>query len=154
MMMEASLPFLEPLALKDWYVWDVISGTNKYVNDTYNITVKDDPLALEFASSDSKIVKTVSLDFSQIFLNVHYKLDEGIDTIYIRNGLSPNLLKMLKHGHEYLGDLIYDGNTISLNNNYPSNPSTAAIKLGSNVVYNLFAKDDSQFNGILIIRST
>ena len=54
---------------------------------------------------------------------------------------------MLMYGHEYLGDLIYDDNTISLNNNHPSNPSTAAIKLGSNVVYNSFAKDDSQSNG-------
>ena len=144
---DGSVASFRTSCLKDWYVWDGISGTNKYVNDTYNITVKDDPLALEFSSSDSKIVKTVSLDFSQIFLNVHYKLDEDIDTIYIRNGLSPNLLKMLIYGHKYLGDLIYDGNTISLNNNYPSNPSTAAIKLGSNVVYNSFAKDDSQSNG-------
>ena len=66
MMMEASQSF-RTSCLKDWYVWDGISGTNKYVNDTYNITVKDDPLALEFLQVTQKLLKLFLLIFHKFF---------------------------------------------------------------------------------------
>ena len=54
---------------------------------------------------------------------------------------------MLKNGQKYLSDLSHDNSTISLKNDHPSNPTTLAIKLGSNVVYNSFATDDATSDG-------
>ncbi len=144
---DGSIASFRTSSLKDWFVFNGTSGTNKYVNDIYSVSIKNDPLALEFSSSDSKIVKTISLDFSEIFLDVHYKLNDDLNIIYIRHGLSPNLLEMLKNGQKYLSDLSLDNSTISLRNDHLSNPTTVAIKLGSNVVYNSFATDDASSSG-------
>jgi len=80
--------------LKDWWV-----GTSDYVNDLYSVTLSG-ANALQLVSSDAKIAKVVTLGANTNVFEVSYSLggDLAAETLYVRNGLSPNLMNLLVQG--------------------------------------------------------
>ena len=80
--------------LKDWWI-----GTAKYVNDLYAVTASGGD-GFRFVSSDGKIAKTVTLGAASSLFEVSYSVtgDLAGQTLYVRNGLSPDLLGLLLRG--------------------------------------------------------
>ena len=82
--------------LKDWWV-----GTSDYVNDLYTVTSLGNN-GLQLVSSDGKISKTVTLGNMTNTFEVAYTLtgDLSGETLYVRNGLSPDLFGLLVCGQD------------------------------------------------------
>ncbi len=84
--------------LKDWWV-----GTSAYVNDLYTVT----PFGadgLRLVSGDGKIAKTVTLGAGAKLFEVSYVLSGSLAgaTLYVRNGLAPDLRALLTDGQANL----------------------------------------------------
>lgn len=80
--------------LKDWWV-----GTSAYVNDLYTVT----PFGadgFQLVSGDGKIAKAVTLGAATNAFEVSYALSGDLATVplYVRNGLSPDLMNLLVNG--------------------------------------------------------
>ncbi len=130
--------------MKDLYAVGT-SNTTMYVNDLYTGSIVTNPIGWQLTSSDGKITKTISLSDSDVSFDMAYSLGGDLTLLYIRNGLSPNLLDLLKHGQQDLEDLAVNGGALSLANNAATSAVTAAITLGPNSVYNSTAVDDGGF---------
>jgi len=118
------------------------SNTTMYVNDLYTGFVVTNPTGWQLTSSDGKITKTITLAESDVAFDIAYSLGGDLSLVYIRNGLSPNLLDLLKHGQQNLGGLSVSEGVLNLANTSSNGPVTVAITLGSNAVYNAAAIDD------------
>jgi len=133
-------------ALKDWW-----AGTAMYVNDQYTFTNWTN--GWRIASSDGKITKTVTLDNLSNWLHVAYQVDAGLNggTLYIRNGLTPDLHGLLLHGQKYLGPEVHEGGTMTLSHTHPQTSVSAMIAYGSsghNATFNTNAVDDNPGEGV------
>ncbi len=127
--------------MKDLYAVNG-SNTTQYVNDLYTGIAATSATGWQLTSSDGKITKTITLPDTDIAFDVAYSLGGDLSMLYIRNGLSPNLLDLLKHGQQDLGSLTVNGGSLTLANTFASAPVTAALTLGPNTVYNSAAIDD------------
>ncbi|MEM7145774.1 MAG: alpha-amylase family glycosyl hydrolase [Verrucomicrobiota bacterium] len=87
---------------KDWFYNDG-TGTSEYVNSLYIVT----PAAngWTFTAPASAITKTITLLPNSPILNGAYSLANSTDDLFVRFGLSPNLLDLLLHGQANLGPL-------------------------------------------------
>ncbi|WP_168442445.1 alpha-amylase family glycosyl hydrolase [Pontiella desulfatans] len=132
--------------LKDWFADDGAGGTSGYVNETYGATNAPSGTGWRFATADGKIVKTITLGGSDVAFDVAYAIGGGLNTLYVRNGLSPNLLDLLKRGQRNLGGLQVNGDALSLANAGSGHPVAAALTLGANAAYNPGATDDGNGN--------
>jgi len=132
--------------MKDLYAMNG-SNTTLYVNDLYTGSIVTNPTGWQLTSSDGKITKTITLADTDVAFDIAYSLGGDLSLLYIRNGLSPNLLDLLKHGQQDLEDLSVNGGALSLANVSSNGPVTIAITLGSNAVYNAAAIDDGSSFG-------
>ncbi|MDF7823708.1 alpha-amylase family glycosyl hydrolase [Pontiellaceae bacterium B12227] len=132
--------------MKDLYAVGT-SNTTMYVNDLYTGTNATGQTGWKLTSSDGKITKTITLSDTDVAFDVSYSLGGDLSLLYIRNGLSPNLLDLLKHGQQDLADLTVNGGALSLANTSATGAVTAAITLGPNAVYNASAVDDGSTFG-------
>ncbi|MBI9020342.1 MAG: hypothetical protein JEZ10_03700 [Verrucomicrobia bacterium] len=133
--------------LKDWFADDGADGTTQYVNEQYNAAAAPFGTGWHFNTSDGKITKSITLGDTDVAFDITYTLGGDLNTLYVRNGLSPNLLDLLKHGQQNLGGLQINGTALSLANANSENPATAALRLGTNTVYNPTAIDDGSTFG-------
>ncbi len=105
-------------ALKDWWATKG-AGTSEYVNKLYTFTNWTN--GWRMISSDGDITKIVTLQPKSWRFEVQYTLSGAMagKTLYVRNGLSPNLYDLLLNGQRTLGDLAVGGGVLSLaNTNY------------------------------------
>ena len=78
-------------------------GTTNYVNNLYTATPVTN--GWQFASSDGAIVKTITLSAQASRLEANYNLSGGVNTVFVRFGLSPNLYDLLLNGQQHLTTL-------------------------------------------------
>jgi len=101
--------------LKDW--WASPADTAAYINDLYAFTSISN--GWQAQSGDANITKSVTLAPGSRQMEVAYSLSGGVNSLYIRNGLSPNLEDLLMNGQGTLGAVMNDGAVVSLvNTNY------------------------------------
>ena len=77
-------------------------GTNGYVNDLYTAASAPSGTGWKFTSSDGKIAKTITLSVRGTHLRASYVLSGGVNTVFVRFGLSPNLHDLLLQGQANL----------------------------------------------------
>jgi len=103
---------------KDWFAKTDASGTGTfgYVNNLYNVVAAPSGIGWKFTSPDGKISKTITLAAGKNSLLASYATT-GFVQLYIRFGLSPDLLDLLANGQSHLGNLLTSAPGVDLFNN-------------------------------------
>jgi hypothetical protein len=111
--------------LKDWW-----AGTTQYVNDVYSFTNVGTGWVI--TSGDGAIRKTVTLQPKKWAFEVAYQLSGSLagQTLYVRNGFSPNLHDLLLYGHRNLSGEIMTGGVFNVANTNYETTVTAYIGYG------------------------
>ncbi len=135
--------------LKDWYATG--AGANQYVNQLY--TFQDWTNGWRATSGDGAVRKTVTLAEKSWNLEVRYELTGGMagQTLYIRNGLTPDLYSLLVGGQTYLAAATASGGIVTLANTNYANTVLARVDYAANghsASYNDTARDDDWGKGI------
>ena len=131
-------------AFKDWFTNGDSGGSSQYVNTVYSVTAIGSN-GWRFSSPDGNIVKDVSISESLPQLLADYNLPNvGVNKIYVRHGLSPNVWNLIKRGQYDLDVLVHDSeyNELRLTNRGGIEPITALLSYDSNSEYNPNATDD------------
>ena len=143
---------------KDWFaVTNSASGfgTTGYVNNYFTAAAAPSGTGWQFTSSDSKIVKTIRLAADAAKLEATYALSGGISKVYVRHGLSPDLLNLLFTGQTHLQGPTDAAGKVTLVNSNLFAVTTAALGYAdaghSNTIYNAAATDDG-FTGNFSVR--
>ncbi len=123
--------------LSDW--WAAGPNTSQYVNGIYTVT----PLAngFTFTSAGSQIAKTVTLAASSSTIDVDYTLNPAVTTLYVRNGLSPDILDLLRSGQAALSATNTGGRYTLTNSNTGASVSIDYADAGHNATFNAAASD-------------
>ena len=129
--------------LKDWYVLSASTNTSMYVNDVYTVSVINSNKGWKFTSSDGFISKNIVLNDQSVSLDVNYELDPSIDTLYVRNGLSPNLLSLIQKGQNGLQSSGFNDGFYNLSNETLSEVVGVTFQLGANAFFNEIATDSA-----------
>ena len=117
------------------------TNTSIYVNDVYTVSVINSNKGWKFTSSDGFISKNIVLNDQSISLDINYELDPSIDTLYVRNGLSPNLLSLIQKGQNGLRSSGTTNGFYNLSNETISEVVGITIQLGTNAFFNEIATD-------------
>ena len=96
-----------------------------------------------FTSSDGFISKNIVLNDQSVSLDVNYELDPSIDTLYVRNGLSPNLLSLIQKGQNGLQSSGFNDGFYNLSNETLSEVVGVTFQLGANAFFNEIAADSA-----------
>ncbi len=93
---------------KDWFAQTGGPGVgnNSYVNNYFSVTSASN--GWTFTSSDTKIARTITLPPRSSRIAAQYNLSGGVNTVYVRHGMSPNLYDLLTSGQANLS-LLNDG---------------------------------------------
>ncbi len=128
---------------KDWYAQTGSTGSSAYVNSLYTVA----PVAngWKFTSSDGKIAKSITLPANKSALSASY-ITTGVSNLFIRFGLSPDLLDLLKYGQSHLSPLVVNGaQEVNLFNSNNERTVRAYLRYGgaglSGANYNAAASD-------------
>ena len=126
-------------------------GTNAYVNNYYTVVPAASGIGWTFTSSDGTISKTISLASRSSRLSAKYTLGGGVNTVYVRHGMSPNLYDLLVSGQANLGSVndTINGEVSVIDSTSQPRIVRAYIKYGSgyNAVYNGAAVDRDSNSG-------
>ena len=90
---------------KDWFAQTggTGAGTSGYVNDYFTAVQSGSGWA--FTSSDGKISKTITLVAQASHFDATYTVTGGINQMFVRFGLSPNLYDLLLSGQQHLSTI-------------------------------------------------
>lgn len=136
-------------AFKDWYATG--SNTSQYVNDLFNPPAAGPGTGWVFTSSDGRVAKTITLAPNANALRASYVLNGPITGLYLRFGLSPNLMDLLRFGQGRLGSLLTNGSEVNLFNNAPGSASRVYLRFAGpglgGASYNAVAIDDAPGSG-------
>jgi len=133
-------------AFKDWFAKtdNAGNGTFQYVNDYYSVASAPSGTGWKFTSSDGKIVKTITLAPGKSALQASYTTT-GFVQLFVRFGLSPDLLDLLTAGQSHLGNLISSSQEVDVFNNTASRTVRAYLRFGgtgySGAMFNASAND-------------
>jgi hypothetical protein len=127
---------------KDWFSKTDSSGagTFAYVNNLYTVTAAPTGTGWRFTSADGKIVKTINLDPRRNQLQANYTTS-GMEKLYVRFGLSPDLLDLLQNGQANLTGIIGNAEQVNLFNHNSSRSVRVYLQLTSGATYNPAASD-------------
>jgi len=131
---------------KDWFAKiDNISGNGvAYTNNLYAVVAAPTGVGWKFTSSDGKIVKTITLPAGKGQLAATYTTT-GYVQLYVRFGLSPDLLDLMQSGQKYLSSLTSNTQDVNLFNNNPNRTVRAYLRFNapgfSGATYNAAATD-------------
>ncbi len=133
--------------LKDWW-----ANSSDYVNGLYTFATSGDN-GWQLVSADGKITKTITLGDATNAFEVAYALSGDLagQTIYIRNGLSPNLMNLLMKGQTYLTRSAISNGVLSLSNRDGVTDVMAGIGAGDgthSASFNEDAVDDNPDGGV------
>jgi glycosyl hydrolase family 57 len=131
---------------KDWFAKtdNNGNGTFGYVNNLYTVVPAPSGIGWKFTSADGKIVKTITLTGGKSALQASYSTT-GFVQLFVRFGLSPDLLELLTSGQSNLGNLITNATEVDLFNNSQARTVRAFVRFGgtgfSGASYNAGAND-------------
>ncbi len=131
---------------KDWFAKldNTGNGTFQYVDDYYSVTAASSGVGWKLTSSDGKISKTITLATGSNELQASYTTS-GFVQLYIRFGLSPDLIDLLTAGQSHLGALTASSTQVDLTNTSPSRTTHAYLRFGGGSLagasYNVTASD-------------
>ncbi|MEY2487465.1 MAG: hypothetical protein QOH39_3113 [Verrucomicrobiota bacterium] len=131
---------------KDWFAKtdNTGAGTFNYVNDLYTVVAAPSGIGWKFTSSDGKISKTITLSAGKGALQASYTTT-GFVQLFVRFGLSPDLLDLLMNGQSHLGNLITSSQEVDLFNNNSGRLVRAYLRFGgtglSGATFNATAND-------------
>ena len=116
---------------KDWFAKTSTggAGTFNYVNNLYTVTAAPSGIGWKFTSSDGAIVKTITLGVGKSSLQANYTTT-GMVQMFVRFGLSPDLLDLLTFGQSHLGSLITSPSEVDLFNTNPSRTVREYVRFG------------------------
>jgi hypothetical protein len=125
---------------KDWWAITGGSGSNNAVNATYTVT--EAPGGTGWRFTQGGITKTITLPNSWTGnFSADYNLT-GPSELYVRFGLSPNLLGLMINGHAHLTEPDRNTNRVSLLNQASGDtPVRAFVQTSTNSSINLAATD-------------
>lgn len=132
---------------KDWFANFTGGGGQTYTNDLYAVTPAGGGAGWVFTSSDGKIVKTIGLGARQNTLAASYALT-GISGLYVRHGLSPNLLDLMVHGQANLSPLQTVSGGVDLYTTTSGAQVRASLRLLSASAVNTTATDDEPASNV------
>ncbi len=119
---------------KDWFAQTGAPGVGStvYVNDFYSIAPAASGTGWQFTSADGKIFKTVTLGPRQGWLDGSYALPSGggINRLFVRFGLSPDLADLLTAGQAHLVGPLAGTQTVDLFNTTPAATVRAYLRFG------------------------
>ena len=133
-------------AFKDWFAKTDNSGagTFAYVNDLYTVAPAPSGIGWRFTSSDGKISKTITIGAAKNALQASYTTT-GFVQLFVRFGLSPDLLDLLVNGQTHLGNLITSSQEVDLFNNNSGRSVRSYLRFGgtgfSGASFNATAND-------------
>jgi len=133
-------------AFKDWFAKTDASGngTFGYVNDLYPVVSAPSGIGWKLTSSDGKISKTITLAPNKSSLQASYTTT-GFVQLFVRLGLSPDLLDLLMNGQTHLGSLISSPQEVNLFNNNSGRTVRGYVRFGgsgfSGAAFNAGAND-------------
>ncbi len=122
-------------AFKDWFASSAGRG---YVNDLYDFTSVAGGWRI---AKGTDITKTITLGDDNAWFTANYQVAGGLGTLFVRNGLSPDLYGLLIHGQQFLSPEQVDGGIVTLAQTYTNR--TIATKLA----YGTAAGHSASFNG-------
>jgi len=128
-------------AFKDWFADGSGGGTTQYVNEVYGVAPSGTN-GWTFTAPGAQIVKTVTLDNTLPELQADYTLSTGVNKLYVRHGLSPNLWNLIARGQYDLDNLSVSAGRIRLANRGGSEPVVAQITYDANTEFVGSAVDD------------
>ncbi len=145
-------------SFKDWFAKiDNTTGNGvTYVNNLYSVIPAGSGVGWKFTSSDGKIVKTITLPVAKGQLSANYALT-GYVQLFVRFGLSPDLLDLMQNGQKYLSSLTSDTQDVNLFNTNPNRTVRAYLRFNaagfSGASYNPAATDrdaDATFDTVVM----
>jgi hypothetical protein len=100
---------------KDWFALAGTAGSSEGVNGIYDVSAADGKTGWVF--SRGGVTKEITMGSASVGeINAAYTLS-AVDKLFVRFGLSPNLLDLMLRGHEGLTTEVPEGNTrVSLAN--------------------------------------
>jgi hypothetical protein len=131
---------------KDWFAKiDNISGNGvSYANNLHTVVAAPSGIGWKFTSSDGKISKTITLPVAKGQLTASYAMT-GYVQLFVRFGLSPDLLDLMQNGQLHLSSLTSNSTDVNLFNTNPSRTVRAYLRFGgtgfSGATYNSAASD-------------
>ncbi len=116
---------------KDWFAKTAASGTGtfNYVNNVYTVAPASSGIGWTFTSPDGAISKTITLGTGKSSLQASYTTNNMVQ-MFVRFGLSPDLLDLLTSGQSHLGSLITSASEVDLFNTSPTRTVRAYLKFG------------------------
>ena len=139
--------------LKDWFAQTGGAGVGtNYVNNYYTVVPSPSGTGWQFTSSDGAVVKTVTLAARASAAAVQYTLSGGINQIFVRFGMSPNLYDLMVNGQANLSTVDDQTNSeISVLNSGAQGLVRSFVKYGGaaglNATYNRSATDRGANSG-------
>lgn len=133
-------------AFKDWFAKTSAdpAGTFKYVNSVYTAAPAAAGSGWTFTSPTGVIVKTITLEPGKSRLLANYTTS-GVSQLFVRFGLSPNLIDLLVSGQKHLGSLLSGNGDVNLFNTAPDRTVRAYLRYAgtglSGATYNAAAND-------------
>jgi hypothetical protein len=102
---------------KDWYSLAGTTGSSANVNGDYTVTPAVGKIGWVFTRAAGGVSKEITMDSATVGeLKAAYTLT-SLNKLFVRFGLSPNLLDLMLRGHEGLTTEVLEGNTrVSLAN--------------------------------------
>ncbi len=102
---------------KDWFAKadNTSPAGSSYVNDYYSAAAADGGMGWRFTSSDGKIVKNITLPPGKAQLTANYTVANYVK-LYVRFGLSPDLLDLMQNGQANLSGVLASGSELNLLN--------------------------------------
>lgn len=129
-------------AFKDWWANGSGGGTNQYVNAIYSVAPAVSGTGWTFTAPAGAIVKTIRLAAGSDTLAADYQLNGGVDKLFVRFGLSPDLDELLVSGQRNLSGPELVGGGVELSTLSPLALTTARVIPGSGVTWQAGAVDD------------
>lgn len=126
---------------KDWWVITGVNGSNAHVNATYSVGSATGKTGWVF--SYGGVTKEISLpSAAEGKLTAAYTMN-GPNRMYVRFGLSPNLLDLMMHGHQHLEVEQASATNLHLLNNASDGPLRAFVRTAAGSTVNQGASDQS-----------
>lgn len=146
-------PAYRTSGFKDWFAQTGGAGvgTNRYVNQLYTVAASGSGSGWTFASRDGQIAKTITLAPRSGRLAVQYHLGAGVNTVFVRHGMSPNLCDLLVSGQANLSNLhdTVNGEVSVIDRTAQARTVRSYLKYGGgyNALYNNAAADRDANSG-------
>ncbi|MBS0658101.1 MAG: hypothetical protein JSR82_07630 [Verrucomicrobia bacterium] len=132
---------------KDWFANFTGGGGQTYTNDLYTVAPAAGGAGWVFTSSDGKIAKTIALGPRKNTLAASYALS-GISTLFVRHGVSPNLLDLVYHGQANLSAPLVVSGGVDVLNTTATAQVRASLRCLTASSYNAGAVDDEPGSGV------